>query len=292
VVNGGSLYVVAAKELLSLDTATGADRWTAPLGSAVSTPPKWTPEGLVVVLEPGEVVLVREADGSVAWRLTLEAPARHQAAVDAEVAYLSLENGVVIAVGLVDGSRRWERRLPGTLSEPASAPERVFVGSTDNFLYALESRTGKLAWKWRSGGDVIGAAADATGIVYFVSLDNILRAVNRGNGNQRWKKEVPSRPAIPPASLGGAVVVAGVAPLVTAFDGSSGATLGSYTAPSELQGPPLIDPALKPYRVAVVVITRAGRLIGLRPTAMLLNEPTVVPLRALPGRRLSRERLD
>jgi hypothetical protein len=139
---------------------------------------------------------------------------------------------------------------------------------------------------------VIGAAADARGTVYFVSLDNILRAVNRGNGNQRWKKEIPSRPAIPPSSVGGAVVVAGVAPLVTAFNGSTGAALGSYTAPSELQGPPLIDPDLKPYKVAVVVITRAGRMIGLRPSAMMLNEPTVAPLRVLPGRRLTRERLD
>jgi outer membrane protein assembly factor BamB len=286
------VYVAIANQLASLDAATGQDRWIAPLGSTVSAPLTWTPQGLVVLLEPAQVILVRETDGSIAWRVPLGAPSRHGAAVDGEAAYLSLDNGTVVAIGLVDGMQRWAQSLPGLLSEPASAPERVFVGSTDNFLYALESESGKLAWKWRSGGDVIGAAADAAGVVYFVSLDNILRAVNRGNGNQRWKKEVPSRPAIPPSALGGAVVVAGVAPLVTAFDGSSGATIGSYTAPSELQGPPLIDPVLKPYKVAVVVITRAGRIIGLRPSAMLLNEPNVVPLRALPGRRLSRERLD
>jgi hypothetical protein len=49
---------------------------------------------------------------------------------------------------------------------------------------------------------------------------------------------------------------------------------------------------LKPYQVAMVVITRDGRVIGLKPSAMLLPEPTMAPLTTeLPGRHLERERL-
>jgi hypothetical protein len=168
----------------------------------------------------------------------------------------------------------------------------VFVGSTDNFFYAFDSKSGNLEWKWRSGGDVIGAAVDEEENVYFASLDNILRAVKRGNGNQRWKEEIPSRPALPPRAFGRIVVTAGVAPQITAFSAKTGERLGSYTAPAELEGPPLIDPVLKPYRVTFVTITRDGRAVGLRSSRLMFPEPKLEPLQPLPGRRLERERLN
>jgi outer membrane protein assembly factor BamB len=291
VVRDGIVYLAASDRLIALDGSTGADRWLTELGTVPTATLTWTGAGLIAV-EPMGVALIRASDGVILWRQSLGGSSRHPAAADGEAAYVALEDGTVVALSLPDGAVRWMQRLPGTLSAPASAPGRILVGSTDNFLYALESHTGELVWKWRSGGDVIGAVADAADGVYFASLDNILRAVNRSNGNQRWKKEVVSRPSVPPSTFGGAVVMTGVAPLVTAFDASNGNVLGSYTAPSELQGPPLIDPQLKPYRVAVIVITRAGRIVGLRPTAMLFTEPPVAPFLALPGRRLSRERLD
>ena len=72
----------------------------------------------------------------------------------------------------------------------------------------------------------------------------------------------------------------------------TGALAGMYMPPSDLQGEPLIDPVLKPYQVAMVVITRDGRVIGLKPSAMLLPEPIATPFTAdLPGRKLERERI-
>ena len=42
----------------------------------------------------------------------------------------------------------------------------------------------------------------------------------------------------------------------------------------------------------MVVITRDGRVIGLKPSAMLLPEPALLPIPTeLPGRRLERERV-
>jgi hypothetical protein len=48
---------------------------------------------------------------------------------------------------------------------------------------------------------------------------------------------------------------------------------------------------LKPFSVAMVVIMRDGRVVGLRPTAMMFAEPPAGKLTALPGRPLPRERL-
>jgi hypothetical protein len=144
---------------------------------------------------------------------------------------------------------------------------------------------------------VIGTAADSKGGAYYASLDNVVRAVNRGNGNQRWIKEIPTRPVLPPQVLGDGVkyeeivVLTGATSEIDAFAAKNGAVSGMYMPPSDLQGAPLIDPDLRPYQVSMVVITRDGRAIGLKPSAMLLPEPMNAPFAELPGRRLERERI-
>lgn len=291
VVSGGVLFIPASDAIHALDPTSGDEQWRVSFDGRMIAPLTWTCGYLVSVLEPGEAVAFRPADGHIAWRHPLGATSSHTPVCEGPRVFLTVDDGRVVALALADGTRLWEQRLPGTLSEPAVARDRVFVGSTDNFLYALDADSGKLEWRWRSGGDVIGAAIGDEDVVYFASLDNILRAVNRGNGNQRWKEEITKRPALPPRTFGGVVLLTGVGKELTTFSAKDGQPINSYTAPAELEGPPLIDPDLKPYRVAFVVVTRDGRAVGLRPTGMMFREPSLSPLERLPGRRLSREQL-
>lgn len=288
----GLVFVATAAGLDAFDAATGADRWTVPLASTVIAPLVFDAGWLITIVEPGEVLAFRAADGAIIWRRLLGARSSHPAVPGGERAlFFSLDDSRVVALTLVDGTLLWEQKLPGTLSEPAVARDRVFIGSTDNFFYALEAETGALEWKWRGGGDVIGAAADGD-VVYFASLDNIIRAVNRGNGNQRWKKETGTRPVLPPRAFRGIVVVPGLAPAMTVFVGKTGELMGSYIAPGNLIGPPLIDVVPKPFRVSFVTITREGVVEALRSSGLNFREPAAVAFPALPGRQVARERLD
>ena len=290
-VRDGSVFVATAAGISELDAATGEQRWTTPIGGTVKVPLTWASGWLVAVLELGEVVGLRAADGAIPWRRPLGATTSHTAvAGDNSALYFSLNDGRVMALALDDGRPLWETKLPGTLSEPTSAPNRVFVGSTDNFFYALDAEDGRLEWKWRGGGDVIGAAADDE-LVYFASLDNIVRAVNIGNGNQRWRKETATRPVLPPHAFGGIVVVPGLAPAITVFVGDTGGIQGTYAVEGTLFGPPLLDRSPKPFRVTFVTVTREGVIEGLRSKGLMFREPAVAPLLYLPGRPLTRERL-
>jgi hypothetical protein len=176
----------------------------------------------------------------------------------------------------------------------------VFVGSTVNAFYGINAETGRDEWHWGGdmiGGDVIGAAV-AEDVTYFASLDNLLRAVNRGNGNQRWKQPTPTRPIAPPMAFGGVVAVFGVSPAIATFNARTGAAIGTYAIPTASgattapppKGPPLIDPEMRPFRVAFVVVTADGRAIGLRPTGLMFRESPAAPLAELPGKLLQRER--
>jgi len=322
IVIGDSLYIAASDEIHALDAATGAERWrvpfdgqmTAPLtgvrfqvsgvrrGSGVRDQVSAAGDLLIGTFEKGLAIAFAADDGRMLWMRTLGAPSRFAPASDGMRAIFALDDSRAVALSLADGHVEWEQKLEGMLNQPSFAHDRVFVGSDKNFLYALDNDNGRIAWKWKSGGDVIGTSGDVKGGAYYASLDNVLRAVNRGNGNQRWIKEIPTRPVLPPQTFGFGdgkvweeiVVVTGVTSEIDAFAAKNGTPVGMYLPPPDasLQGAPLIDPVLQPYQVAMVVITRDGRAIGLKPSAMLLPEPPIVAFAIdMPGRKLERERI-
>jgi outer membrane protein assembly factor BamB len=283
------LLIAMPEELRALDPRTGGRLWSRPLSRPLAAAMTAAAEAALFVDDAGVLVAIRASDGGEIWRRSLGATTRHAAVrLDANVVALTLADGRVMALDDRTGDVMWERSLPGQLSAPAAARDRVFVGSTNNFFYALDARSGDERWRWRTGGDVIGAAA-AGERVYFVSLDNVLRAVNRDNGNQLWKAAIATRPSAPPIAFDDVVVLSGVAPRVDAYDGKTGAPLGTLTASTDLEGAPLIDTTPKPFEVSVVVLTREGRLSALRPIGLMFPEPALVPLPKLPGRELPRE---
>lgn len=286
------LFLVTGAGVRALDADTGYERWTAPIAGRVTTPIVSERDWILLVVEPGDLLGLRAIDGQAVWRRSLGAPTTHPPVSGGSgTVYVSVSDGRLVALSLETGAPMWERALSGMLSPPAVARDRVFVGSTDNFFYAFDAETGRDAWRWRNGGDVIGAAADED-TVYFASLDNILRAVNRRNGNQRWRRPTGTRPVLPPMAFRGVVVVPGLMPALTVFVGQTGMVMGTHPAPGDLAGPPLVDPAVKPFRVSLVTVTREGVVEAFRPAGLMFRETAAVPVSALPGRGLARERVE
>jgi outer membrane protein assembly factor BamB len=285
-----ALLIALPSEIRGLDPRTGSTRWVRPLARPLAAALSGS-DGVAIVADPeGELAAIRVADGEEVWRRSLGAVSAHlPARFEPHMAVFALSDGRVVALDVRTGEAIWERSLPGQLSAPAAARDRVFVGSSNNFLYALDPKRGDDRWRWRTGGDVIGAAA-AGERVYFVSLDNVLRAVNRDNGNQLWKVAIPSRPSAPPVAFDDVVILAGVSPRVDAYNGITGTALGTMLAPTDLAGVPLIDTTPKPFAVSIVALTRDGRLSALRPTGLMFPDPPLAPLQRLPGRELPPDR--
>ena len=291
-VGDGHVFVQDGRSIFALDGATGAHRWSAPVQATLSAPLVWDNDRVIALLDSGDALALRGLDGQVLWQRALGTTSPHPAVPgDGNALFLALSDGRIISLSRETGDLLWERQLPGTLSQPAVARDRVFVGSTDNFFYALEARNGSDAWKWRNGGDVIGAAVDGD-VVYCASLDTILRAVNRGNGNQRWRKPTGTRPLFPPVAFRGIVALPGLMPSLTVFVGETGEIMGMQAAAGDLVGPPLVDRAPKPFRVALVTVTREGVVEALRPASLMFREEKTGAVAALPGRALARERLE
>jgi outer membrane protein assembly factor BamB len=309
--SGGMLFIAAGKEVHGLDALTGVRQWRMTLENAVRSPMLVRGSLLIALTEPDQLVAIRIDTREIAWRLAIAETGPVQMNADARTIVVTTAGGRALAVSVGSGMLLWDRTLKGSLSEAAIDGDRVFIGAggpNANDIWALDAQSGKDKWHWPGrifGGDVIGAAVEGDR-VFVASLDNFIRALDRDDGSQLWKRAT-GRPVLPPRAFFGTVVVVGLSPTVATFHGfdtrsyqagtpqktAGGTPISTWAAPAEaeLLGPPLIDQDLKPFRVAMVVLMQDGRMVGLRPTAMMFKEPVAVPLSVLPGRALPRERL-
>ena len=73
---------------------------------------------------------------------------------------------------------------------PAVANGRVFVGGTDGTLHAFRSTSGRLLWKRRVGGRILGAALVVGDLVFFSTLDRWTYAARTVDGRIVWRRRM------------------------------------------------------------------------------------------------------
>ena len=175
------------------------------------------------------------------------------------------------ALRLADGKRAWDQKVEG---DDQSAGVALTIGCssapTATYLYSFDTRAAALAWRWKAGGDVIGVSGGTKGGAYYASLDNVFRvrqsqqrqpAVDQGNSdtagaaaaNIGWRRQ----DCYGNCSAHRASRRKSTRLMQRRHD-------GRYVhPPSDLRVGRWSNPVLKPYRVAIVVITRDGRAVGL-----------------------------
>jgi eukaryotic-like serine/threonine-protein kinase len=85
------------------------------------------------------------------------------------------------------GGVRWRVRTGGPVrSSPAVTATRVFVGSADGFLYAVERATGEVAWRFSADGPIHASPAISNGLVIAATSRGRVFAVDERTGRIRW----------------------------------------------------------------------------------------------------------
>ena len=143
-----------------------------------------------------------------------------------------------MSLNVENGEPLWERRLGGPANEILALDQRLYAGSQDNFFYCVMTADGRVDWRWRTGGDVIGKPIADERLVYFVALDNVLRAMNQVTGGQQWMRPLPMRPAWGPVLAGSTIVVSGQVPTLRAFNVKDGVATGTLTGVAAPQTAP------------------------------------------------------
>lgn len=146
--------------------AAPAAVWTGSLGAKVWASPV-ARDGLVYVgTVDGRVHAIRARDGGSAWTWT-GGPALYGAAlVTAESLYFVDDECACVCLARNDGSLRWRTKLNSrsvaagnpTFNHRCAVPvisgDRLYVGSTDGAICALEAASGKMLWRREVGAAI------------------------------------------------------------------------------------------------------------------------------------------
>ena len=91
------------------------------------------------------------------------------------------------------GGVRWRFQTRSAVrSTPAVTAARVFVGSGDSTLYALDRSTGAPVWTFVAGGPVHSSPAVSHGLVIAATLGGRIFAVSEASGALRWSVQTGS----------------------------------------------------------------------------------------------------
>jgi outer membrane protein assembly factor BamB len=151
------------------------------------------------------------ADGVPKWSFATQGPVNGSPAVADDLVIVGSMDGTIYALEAESGKPRWtfrtegERRysapgihgaIPRTevmpdpfdvfLSSPVIAGDRVYIGSGDHHVYALDLASGALKWKFKTGNVVHATPAVADGVVYIGSWDRNLYALRAESGEKLW----------------------------------------------------------------------------------------------------------
>lgn len=164
------------RAVFCLNAADGAQAWKAPLkynawagatlaGDLILVPCsniRYDPKELPMA--KGEIVALKVADGSVAWRKDTSGAILATAAVAGEVAVICDTEGQIRGLDVKTGNPKWASKVGSAFfAGPAVAGDTVYAADIDGMVHAVGLADGKPRWKLDLGND---AAVKAPGMVY------------------------------------------------------------------------------------------------------------------------------
>ncbi len=156
---------------------------------------------------------------------------------------------------------------------PVAGINKIFLGSENGKVYALDAENGALSWQGKIKGEVIAAPAIDAGALVVNSASGRLKAFNASNGEELWQVEqdVPPltlRGISAPAITAGGVIVGAADGTLTVYileNGQQGWTteVGEATGSTELQRVVDIDSKPLIYGDKVYAISSRGHLVAI-----------------------------
>ncbi len=174
-VSGGRVFAGNGDgAIFCLDASSGTRIWNQTIGGSVSAPA--VVGGFVYVgSADGNVYCLNAGSGAKVWNYTTE------------------YNSAGPSHGYHWGN---------SVSDPAVAGDRVYVGSSDFLVYCLNATSGSQIWNFTASAEMNAAPAVTDGCLLAGSYDGKLYCLNATDGKQIWNAEAG---VFSPIDIGGSV---------------------------------------------------------------------------------------
>jgi len=205
VFDNGVVYVGGDDGVLhALDAQTGAERWTFRAGGAIRSRARVVAGAVYLQADDGVVYRLNAADGTVAWQTRLvDTPiergspsspnSRYEllaadVAVDQQRLYVGTHDGKLVALNPATGEKTWEfAARDAVVAAPTVVGGVAYFGSFDHHVYAVNANTGALVWQHDTRAPVTSTPAVADGRVIVGSRTYDLLALRANDGTPEWK---------------------------------------------------------------------------------------------------------
>ena len=199
----------------------GRLRWRHATGDAIVSSPVVAGDLVIVGSADHAVYAVDRQSGAQRWKFSTGGRVSSSPAVADGMVYVLSYDGRLHALDLATGKPRWsfategERRFAAThlhgaepraevmpdvfdfyLSSPAVSGGKVFFGSGDRHVYAVDAATGVLRWKVSTAEVVHASPAVTDGLVVVGDFDSTLLALDASTGAERWRYQAGRDPDI------------------------------------------------------------------------------------------------
>jgi outer membrane protein assembly factor BamB len=214
----GTLYLAYGAGVAAFDAESGTQLWTYPE----------TPQGTLLFYAP-------------------PAAGENQVVIgDYGVAGGFFAPGVTVSVYGLDknGNEQW--RNADVLSDRVAAgivqnEDTVFVGTNDNFVYAMDANNGNIKWSFEAGHSFYANLILEGDTLFAASLDKSLYALNADTGDVEWEHPFAGAIMNSPALAEDAIYVSSFNHILHRLDRASGETAWDFTTTGFLWAGPTLS---------------------------------------------------
>ena len=202
-----------------LDRVGGAEVWRFEGADWVGSSPCLNAAGdrLYIGLEyalgggTGAVAALDTATGELIWRA--ETPAVVHASpvvLPHGVVVCGANDGRLRALDARSGEAVWETDLGGDIKAAATTGprgQRLFAGSCDAAVYAVEAADGRIAWRQETEGEVYAPPLLVEGFLYAASTDGAVYKFGAGQGRRLARRQIGGKLFAAPVRDGDTLLV-------------------------------------------------------------------------------------
>lgn len=189
-----------------------AIKWKFKTDAAITGSPAVTEDTIFIGSRDGNLYAVDRKNGEQRWKFETVGVVASSPAIDGRLVFFGSYDGNFYALDEATGKEKWkfameyerrfqakhlhshepkEQTIPDTwdffTSSPLVFKNRVYFGSGDKNIYALNAQTGALEWKFATGDIVHASPAAAGDTVYIGSWDSFLYALDAATGKEKWR---------------------------------------------------------------------------------------------------------
>ncbi|HLX84728.1 MAG TPA: PQQ-binding-like beta-propeller repeat protein [Terriglobales bacterium] len=189
----------------------GGVKWAFKAGGPIVASPAIADGVVYIGAMDGHLYALDQETGKEKWNFKSRMPIASSPAVTADALYFVSSAGSLAALDLKTGQPKWvsgmeyERKFEAKnlhgypsaaqtipdawdifTSSPAAANGKVYFGSGDGNVYAVDAQTGMLLWKFQTKDVVHSSPAVVDNTVYIGSWDSYLYALDADTGLEKW----------------------------------------------------------------------------------------------------------